>query len=251
MSLENFSFPNESVEYRRARDELLVEEVKLRQQIEAVAAKRRALPLGGELKEDYVFRSKNGDLRFSQLFADGKDTLLLYSMMYGSDDELPCPMCTSFVDGIAGNALDIRENVNLYVVTKASIEKLAALADKRGWKSLPLISCHDNTYNRDYHGESKDGSQWSAMNVFVKRDDGKIFHTWHSEMSYAATKDPGQDSRHIDIAWPLWNLLDLTPKGRDAKWYPSVWYQHDEKKNGNNDAGAVQTPTTKKTKRND
>ena len=41
-------FPNESEAYRKARDELLEAEIALRRQTEAVAAARRALPLGGE-----------------------------------------------------------------------------------------------------------------------------------------------------------------------------------------------------------
>src|SRR5438132_971525 len=116
-------FPNESKEYRKARERLLEAERELRDQVEEVAALRRKLPLGGELKEDYVFKEAAGDktahgVRLSELFESGKDSLLIY-------------LCG-----------------------------------------------------------------------------GK----------------PGQDGRHVDIVWPLWNLLDLTPEGRGANWYPKLRY---------------------------
>ena len=75
-------FPNESAEYRTARNALLVEEIELRRHIERVASQRRALPPGGEIPQDFEFVSETGSARFSSLFGD-KDTLMVYSMMYG------------------------------------------------------------------------------------------------------------------------------------------------------------------------
>src|SRR6266567_8451867 len=75
-------FPNESPEYRQARNALLAEEIELRRHIERVAAVRRALPPGGALPEDYTFEGYNGTVNISQLFGD-KDTLVVYSMMFG------------------------------------------------------------------------------------------------------------------------------------------------------------------------
>lgn len=42
--------------------------------------------------------------------------------------------------------------------------------------------------------------------------------------TYVCTKDPGQDPRHVDMIWPLWNLFDYMPEGRDEKWYPKLSY---------------------------
>src|SRR4029450_6135713 len=61
-------FPNESAEYRRAREALLAEEIELRRHIERVAAQRRALPPGGEVKTNYAFEGENGKASFSDLF---------------------------------------------------------------------------------------------------------------------------------------------------------------------------------------
>jgi predicted dithiol-disulfide oxidoreductase (DUF899 family) len=76
------SFPNESDEYRGARDALLHEEIELRRHSEAVAEQRRGLPLGGEVPTDYPFDGADGTVHLSELFEDGKDTLFLYNFMF-------------------------------------------------------------------------------------------------------------------------------------------------------------------------
>ena len=83
-------FPNESAAYRTARNALLLEEIELRRHIERVAAQRRALPVGGEVPRDLELLSETGPIRFSSLFGN-KDTLLVYSMMYGPERKAPCP----------------------------------------------------------------------------------------------------------------------------------------------------------------
>src|SRR5664279_3855332 len=90
------NFPNESSEYRSARNALLAEEIELRRHIEHVASQRRALPKGGKMPQDFEFFSEAGPIRLSSLFG-GKDTLMVYSMMYGPQRKSPCPMCTSFL----------------------------------------------------------------------------------------------------------------------------------------------------------
>jgi len=105
-------FPNESPEYRRARNVLLAEEIELRRHIERVAILRRTLPLGGEIPEDYAFDGSNGAVRLSQLFGD-KDTLVIYSMMFGPQRERACPMCTAMLTSWEGTARNLREHVAL------------------------------------------------------------------------------------------------------------------------------------------
>ena len=88
--------PNESDEYRRARDALLAEEIELRRHIERVAEQRRALPPGGEVTKKYRFEGERGPVNFADLFG-GKQTLVAYSYMFGPQRERPCPMCTSLL----------------------------------------------------------------------------------------------------------------------------------------------------------
>ena len=217
------TFPGESSAYREARNRLLKEELDLRDWIEAVAALRRKLPPGGHLKQDYTFEEIDGSgvvkpIAFSGLFAAGKDSLIIYNFMYAADWEKPCPMCTSILDAFNGNAAYVNDRAGLVVVAKAPIRKLKACGDDRGWDLLRLLSSEKNSFNTDYNAEfpSRYGVHHPVLHCFVRRD-GAIYHSWSSELLYV--KSEGQP-RHVDLMWPLWNLLDLTPEGRGTDWYP-------------------------------
>jgi len=214
-------FPNETKQYRAARKKLLDAELALRRQVEKVAALRRKLPSGGEAVQDYAFMSERGPLKLSELFERG-NTLVAYSFMYGPQMKSACPMCTSFLDGLDGNAQHVAQRTNLVVIAKSPIERIAEYARARGWRNLRLLSSAGTSYNRDYHGENEKGAQMPMMNVFVKRA-GKVRHFYGSELLYAP-EDKGQNARHNDLMWPLWNLLDLTPEGRGSDWYPKLGY---------------------------
>ena len=220
-------FPNESQAYRKARDKLLKAEVALRREVEAVAKLRRKLPLGGPVPEDFVFEEQADvvgirKVRLSELFAPGKDTLLLYNYMYSLAMPDPCPMCTSILDSLEGAAPHVSRRVNLAVVAKSPLPRIMTFARNRGWRHLRFLSSADNAYNRLYLGEEEDGHQLPMMNVFVKRG-GAVRHFWASELMFAKA-DKGQSPRHVDMIWPLWNLFDLTPEGRGKDWYPKLNY---------------------------
>jgi predicted dithiol-disulfide oxidoreductase (DUF899 family) len=224
-------FPGEKPAYRAERDKLLKAEITLRRQTEAVAVMRRKLPLGGALREDYVFdeikpaidkTAARGQVKLSELFADGKDTLLVYSYMFGPRMAAPCPMCTSMLDSLDGSAPHVTQRANLVVVAKSPVDRIMQVARERGWRHLRLLSSANNTYNRDYRGENDKGGQLPTLNVFARRK-GRIYHTYCTELLFAPS-DRGQDGRHVDPIWPLWNLLDLTPEGRGTTWYPKLGY---------------------------
>ncbi|MGZ2486808.1 putative dithiol-disulfide oxidoreductase (DUF899 family) [Rhizobium pisi] len=214
-------FPNESEAYRSARDALLAEEIELRRHIERVARQRRALPPGGEVKKEYRFEGSNGPVPLTELFAD-KDTLIVYSYMFGPERERPCPMCTSLLSAWDGEVPDIQQRVALAVVARSPIEKLLAFKKERGWHHLPLYSDLTDDYSRDYRAIGKGGSDDAAFNVFTRRD-GTIRHFWSEEMGQA-TADPGEDPRGAPDLMPLWTVLDTTPEGRAADWYPKLSY---------------------------
>ena len=123
-------FPNESVDYRHARDELLAEEIELRRHIERVAEQRRALPPGGTVPKSYMFIGEKGPVHFSELFGD-KQTLAVYSYMYGPKREQPCPMCTSLMAAWDGESLDVEQRIALVMVARSPIERL--LKVKKEW----------------------------------------------------------------------------------------------------------------------
>jgi predicted dithiol-disulfide oxidoreductase (DUF899 family) len=187
--MEHLQYPNESEAYRAARNALLDEEIKLRAQIEAVAEKRRALPMGGEVPQDYVFERIGKTImpekvRMSELFGP-HDTLILYSFMYGPERDEPCSGCTHLLDGIDGAARHLGQRAAFHVVAKSPIARLAAWAHTRGWEHMSLISTAGNAYDADYFGDTSkfskgmraqhkvpDGENWdeTIFNVFRKRE---------------------------------------------------------------------------------
>ena len=228
----SFRFPGESDSYRRDRNQLLQAEIDLRRHVEEVAALRRKLPLGGEIPEDYIFEEGPVDLNrpqtvsqvsLSQLFQPGKDTLAIYSFMFGPKMKAACPMCSSMLDSLNGAAVHAAQRINLAVAAKSPLERIRSFARERGWNRLRLLSSAANNYNRDYYGENAEGGQQPTLNVFARRG-GKIHHFYSTEL-VLVSPEPGQNQRHIDMIWPLWNLLDFTPEGRGTDWFPSLNYQ--------------------------
>lgn len=224
-------FPGETPEYRSARNNLLRSEIELRRNIESVAALRRKLPLGGALPEDYVFKSWSPKskairtIRFSELFAPGKNTLFLYNFMFPEslDSNAPCPSCTSIIDAVDGAAQHLVQRMNFAVVAKAPIGRFRDHARRRGWTHSLLLSSAGNNFKRDYHAEDPSGQQFPIAQVFVRRR-GKIYHSWSSELWWARPA-AGQDMRHVDFMWPMWSIFDLTPEGRGETWGPSLKYR--------------------------
>jgi predicted dithiol-disulfide oxidoreductase (DUF899 family) len=212
-------FPNESPEYRKARNNLLAEEIELRRHIERVAELRRALLPGGAIPEDYTLESEKGTVYLSDLFGD-KQTLIIYSWMFGPQRQRPCPSCTSFLSAWDGTARNLRERVALAVFARSPIERLLDFKKERGWQNLQLYSDRKGDYTRTY--VTAEDADVPGLNVFTRRD-GTIHHFWSGEMS-GEMADPGQDPRGAPDADPLWTFLDLTPEGRGADWHPKLEY---------------------------
>jgi predicted dithiol-disulfide oxidoreductase (DUF899 family) len=177
---------------------------------------------------------------FSELFESGKDTLVLYSFMFprwsgdtrpGPDGETgrlplaetPCPSCTSILDSLDGAAAHLASRLNLAAVAKSDPERIRTFARERGWRNLRLLSSRNNTYNRDYHGESAEGVQRPILNVFV-RDGDQPRHTWATELMFVP-REEGEDPRHVDAIWPIWSVLDMAPGGRGTdRDFPKLSY---------------------------
>ncbi len=215
------SYPNENRQYRAARAALLAEEIELRRHIERVAALRRALPPGGEV-EDYEFTAEDGRrTHLSEMFGD-KDTLVSYFWMYGPERARPCPMCTAFLGALDIPSRDIAQRAAVAVIGRSPIDRQLAFKRERGWRYLPFYATTSDDFPRNYYGFAPGGSEIPALNVFTKAD-GKLRLFWASEMG-AETADPGEDPRGAPDPTPLWNILDLTPAGRGADWYPKLEY---------------------------
>ena len=141
--------PNESVEYRLARTALLAEEIELRRHIERVAQQRRELPPGGEVPKEYSFVGADGEVSLRDLFGD-KDTLVIYSFMYGPDRDEGCPMCTSQMSSWDGNAKDIEQRAAFVMTARSPIERILQWGEQRGWRNLKLYSDSSGEFTREY-----------------------------------------------------------------------------------------------------
>ena len=203
------------------------------------------MPPGAAVSDDYLFEDAGAggkEIRFSELFAPGKDTLVIYSFMFprasgdtrpgpvdGETAQLPlaatpCPSCTSILDSLDGAARHLAQRLNLAVVAKSEPEWIRTFARERGWRHLRLLSSRNNSYNRDYHAETPEGEQIPILNVFV-RDGDQLRHSWATELMFAP-RDEGEDPRHVDSIWPIWSVLDMTPEGRGSgSDFPGLDYQ--------------------------
>lgn len=212
-------FPNESAEYRQARNALLAEEIELRRHIERVAEMRRKLPPGGEVGKTYRFTGENGPVTLANLFGN-HNTLVVYNYMFGPQREKPCPMCTSLMASWEGKVPDIEQRVALAMVARSPIERLKAAKAARGWTQLKVYADTDGDFTRDY--VSAEDADMPGYTVFTRRD-GTIRHSYSGEMN-GSMADPGQDPRGAPDPDPLWTLLDTTPEGRGGNWYPKLEY---------------------------
>jgi predicted dithiol-disulfide oxidoreductase (DUF899 family) len=221
---------DETADYVARREELRAAEIDLMRQRERVAALRRQLPQGAEVK-DYVFTQGPDDLdtgdapvqriRLSELFTGPGRSLVIYHLMYGKQQTSPCPMCTMWIDGFNGVAHHVAQNVDFAIAAAADLPTLRAHARNRGWSRLRLLSCGDSTFKYDLGSEAGDGNQDSTISVFTH--DGSVlrhYYTAHPAMS----EDINQ--RGIDLLSPVYNILDLTPEGRDD-WYAELAYAAD------------------------
>ncbi|WP_439541925.1 DUF899 family protein [Hyphomicrobium sp.] len=213
------TFPNESRQYREARDRLLKEEQALVDKTKAVAELRRKLPRGGELKEDYEFQwAKAGKLgepvRFSELFGD-KRTLILYSFMFGPNWDKPCLSCTSLMDGFDRTWYSVTRDAAFVAIAKAHPERICAWAKHRGWSKIDLVSGYQSSFQSDYRCQTEDDDEQRANMLVFQKTDGKIYHFWASELP----------ENFVDTVWVYWNLMDFTPEGRPDRPVPPQEFQ--------------------------
>ncbi|MBV9718075.1 MAG: DUF899 family protein [Candidatus Eremiobacteraeota bacterium] len=226
--MRHTNLSNESQDYLARREELRLAEVEEMRQRERVAELRRNLPQGAAL-EDYVFYEGPADFQagdepirrvpLSELFSESGRPVVIYHFMYGKKQATACPMCTMWIDGFNGVAEHVAQNVDFAIAAAADPATLRAYARSRGWSNLRLLSCGDSSFKYDLASEDSEGNQDSTVSVFTRDADGVIrhFYTAHPHMA----DDINQ--RGIDLLTPVYNVLDLTPKGR-GDWYAELAY---------------------------
>jgi predicted dithiol-disulfide oxidoreductase (DUF899 family) len=220
---------NESDEYLSKREQLRLAEIESMKLRERVAELRRKLPLGA-IVENYAFVEGPADLsasdiptrtvRLSELFTAPGRSLVIYQFMYGKRQTSPCPMCTLMIDSLNGVAHHLAQNVDLAIVAAADPPSLRAHARRQGWNQLRLLSTGEgSTFKYDLGGEDREGNQDSTLSVFTRDTDGTLRHFYSAHPQMAShIKERG-----LDLLSPVYNVLDLTPRGR-GDWYASLDY---------------------------
>ena len=222
------NLPNESAAYLAKREALRLAEIDLRYQRERVAELRRQLPPGAIVADYELIEGPasldEGDtpvktVRLSELFTAPDRALVIYQFMYGKRATKPCPMCTSWIDTFNGVAHHLAQNIDLAIVAAADLPTLRALARKRGWNKLRLLSAGDSHFKYDLGSEDAAGQQDATISVFTLDRDGtpRHFYSVHPRLAHNV------ETRGIDEYNPIWNILDLTPHGR-GNWDASLDY---------------------------
>jgi predicted dithiol-disulfide oxidoreductase (DUF899 family) len=162
------------------------------------------------------------DVRLSDLFAPGKNRLIVDHMMWGATDMSACPMCTMWADAYNAVAPHVSQKANFVLVAKVEIGELREWARRRGWDKIRLLSSGQSSFNADFQVEG-DGRQHPGISVFSREPDGKIHHFYSTEASLHPGPDGNPNHRGIDLFSPVWNLFDLLPEGRE-NWSPKLFY---------------------------
>jgi predicted dithiol-disulfide oxidoreductase (DUF899 family) len=215
----------ETADYRKARTDLLAEEIELRRQIQRVAEHRRALP-PGPVAKDYRFLDEQGNnIGLADLFGR-HDTLFTYFWMFGPQRARPCPMCTSFVGSLDVPVPDIEQRLAIAIVGRSPVARQLAFARERGWQHLKFYQTVGEDFGRDIHAVTDEGE--GAAVVVWRRAGDEVRLFWAAEGG-AETADPGFDPHLAPDPTPLWNILDWTPEGRGTEWYPKLDYPGDDR----------------------
>ncbi|GAB3845659.1 DUF899 domain-containing protein [Dactylosporangium cerinum] len=196
-------------EWQAARDALLVKEKELTHALDRLAAERRRLPMVA-LDPSYRFVAPDGtEVGLTDLF-DGRRQLVIYHFMREPGHDHLCPGCSTFTDNLAEHTqahLGARDT-RLILMSRAPQEEIEPVRRRMGW-TVPWYSCHGTTFHEDLRIDG------FALSVLLHDDSGEVFRTY-------ATTGRGVDRLRLDF-----NLLDLTPYGRQEAWEdsPDGWPQ--------------------------
>lgn len=229
--------PNQTVDRRQwleARRELLREEKEFTRLRDRLTRRRRELPRT-PVESDYVFDGAGGPVKLSELF-EGRSQLIVYHFMFAPEWSQGCKACSLMADHYDPAVVHLNHrDTSLAAVSRAPIDKLIDFRDRMGW-SFRWVSSGDNSFPRDYgvffSDEERSGgetlynfgtlpamlSDLPGLSVFARDDSGAILHTYST---YA---------RGLDIFLNVYNLLDVTPKGRDEEQIGTMaWVRHHDR----------------------
>jgi predicted dithiol-disulfide oxidoreductase (DUF899 family) len=214
----------------RARKAFLEREKAFTRERDALSAARRDLPRE-KIEKSYLFEEPEGKRTLADLFA-GKRQLIVYHFMFDPSWEAGCKGCSYVSDHLDGATAHLRaRDTSLAVISRAPLAKLLPFKERMGWK-FRWLSSAESDFNYDFDASFREGETGSynyerkpfamadlpGLSVFL-RDGGEIFHTYST---YA---------RGLDLLLGAYNLLDLTPLGRQEAGLPQsmAWVRHHDR----------------------
>jgi predicted dithiol-disulfide oxidoreductase (DUF899 family) len=221
-------------EWQAAHDALRAEEKEATRARDALAARRRRLPMV-RIDKGYVFDGPDGQASLLDLF-EGRSQLLLYHFMFGPNQDAGCNGCSMFVDQIGDLAHLHARDTSFALVSRAPSAKIEAYRNRMGW-TIPWYSSFESDFNPDFgvgpetpQPDAYQDGETFGLSVFLRDGDG-VFRTYFTT------------SRGVEALGSVWTFLDLTPLGRQETWedspagYPQTkpyewWRRHDEYEEG-------------------
>lgn len=219
-------------QWLEARRELLAKEKAVRLELDDLARQRRELPWV-KIEKDYRFESDSGEQILSDLFGNNSQ-LMTYHFMFGPGWKQGCVSCSFLADHFDSVNLHLaHHDVSLVAVARAPLTEFKAFKQRMGW-TFPWVSSANNDFNFDfgvsftkeqiaegsayynYQQTGKVAEEMPGLSVFVKAEDGNIYHTYSTY------------TRGLDILLGVHNFLDLTPTGRNEKTTMD-WIRHHDK----------------------
>jgi predicted dithiol-disulfide oxidoreductase (DUF899 family) len=222
-------------EWLAARRQLLAEEKLLTRQMDAVSAKRRALPWV-KIDKDYQFDSRKGRVALGGLF-NGRGQLVIQHFMLGPGWEEGCPSCSYMADHTDGMLPHLgARDTTMLAVSRAPLAEIEAFKKRMGWQ-FEWVSSHGGEFNHDFNVSFTEeevasgkvnynyttqpfgSTEAPGISVFHKAADGSIFHTYSVY------------GRGVELMMGTYRILDLTPKGRDEEHleHSMAWVRHHDR----------------------
>lgn len=192
-------------QWSEARRDLLVAEKEATRALDALAARRRRLPMTEV--SNYTFTTESGTTTLLELFGEQQQLVVYQFMDVGPDGE--CPGCTGFTNNVSDLDTLARCGVAWATVSDMPIQQIAAAKAKNAW-TLPFYSSRGTTFSTDC-----DSGGGFVLSAFI-RDGDSIYRSYNTH------------SRGVDRLLFVNNILDLAPYGRQEDWEdsPAGWPQH-------------------------
>jgi predicted dithiol-disulfide oxidoreductase (DUF899 family) len=218
-----------------ARLELLAAEKAFTRQRDALTRRRMAMPWEC-VEKNYAFDTHEGQRTLAELF-DGRRQLVVQHFMFGPGWEQGCPSCSFMADHSDGMNVHLAQrDVTFVAVSRAPLAEIERFRRRMGWR-FNWASSHGSDFNRDFGvsftpDEVAQGSvhynygRWPfaheelpGISVFCKDDAGNVFHTYSTY------------GRGVEVMMGTYNMLDLTPKGRDEDHlsHTMEWVRHHDR----------------------